>query len=159
MKRTVYSRLYDNLGKIGIFAAVIGAIVAVIILIVAKNIPLDENIKQDLYDKQALIEQDFSNIVQIEGANVETTDSEVRVTLKGENCELKLVYDKHNNCISEQLVDNRLGHPASFVAVLSVFSVTLGYLIAMIIVIVEGWRITHRKKGSQQKKNIGDNIS
>ncbi len=96
------------LGRAWIFWVPAGIIVAIIICLIAKQIPLSEQQKAKLYAKEQIITEDFSKLPLVEDTMVEVEDSNLIVTFEEKDCKIVAMYDKNYNLISKMLIDTRI---------------------------------------------------
>lgn len=140
----------NNFIRILALFVMIGLIASIAILIVCDTIPVDEKIKNELYEGKEIIEQDFSNITQVTGATCEITENEAKVVLRQKDYELKLIYDKANTCISETFVDHRIGKwgigvDFAFAFCCAFASMSIGATICLVVYMIEDIKLRKRK--------------
>ena len=106
---------------------IIGIIVAIVIfatLRIDATRDIDDQIKE-LYDKEKLVEQDFSNAHSLSGVVCYINEASNVVILNAKDCSLKVAYNKNGELLTKEFVDNRIG--ASFFVCI-VIAIAAGFL-------------------------------
>lgn len=124
--------------KIAVIIGIISSIVVSVLLYIDGNKNIDCQI-EELYAKDVLVQQDFSNAYTLKGITCYINEDNNVIIFNAKDCSLKATYNKDGILLAKEVEDLRLGsNSLSFaITVVLIFIVTL-FLSAMLLLFLSG---------------------
>lgn len=121
--------------KIAIIFAIIAAIVTSLVLYTDAKKNIDAQINE-LYAKDTLVQQDFSNVYNLNGITCYINTENNVIIFNAEDCSLKATYSKNGILLTKELEDLRVGSAISSFICVVVLTFICVFLISTLILIL-----------------------